>query len=50
VLLHKTLPDDALKYEYFVCGPKVMSNLVQQELHELHIPFVQIHFELFDMV
>lgn len=49
-LLHKTLPEDVLKYEYFLCGPKVMSNSVQQELHELHVPFVQIHFELFDMV
>ena len=49
-LLHKTLPKDALKYEYFLCGPKAMSNSVQQELHKLHVPFVQIHFELFDMV
>lgn len=49
-LLHKTLTKDALKYEYFLCGPKAMSNLVQKELHKLHVPFVQIHFELFDMV
>ena len=49
-LLHKTLLDAALKYEYFLCGPKAMSNSVQKELHKLHVPFVQIHFELFDMV
>ncbi len=49
-LLHKTLSQDALKYEYFLCGPKAMSNAVQQELHELHVPYTQIHFELFDMV
>jgi len=49
-LLQKTLSTDSLKYEYFLCGPKVMSNVVQKALHELQVPYSRIHFELFDMV
>lgn len=49
-LLQKVLPDNARKYEYFLCGPKPMSDMVQQKLHDLKVPLVKIHFELFDMV
>ena len=49
-LLSKVLCDDALTYEYFLCGPKRMSNMVQKGLHDLEVPMGQIHFELFDMV
>ena len=49
-LLQKVFPDNAQKYEYFLCGPKPMSDAVQQGLHTLHVPLGQIHFELFDMV
>ena len=49
-LLQKVLDKDIQKYEYFLCGPKPMSNVVQQGLHELQVPVSQIHFELFDMV
>lgn len=49
-LLHKTLPKHMQKFEYFLCGPKPMSDTVQQELHALQVPLGQIHFELFDMV
>jgi predicted ferric reductase len=49
-LLQKVLPGDAQKYEYFLCGPRPMSDAVQQGLHDLQVPLGQIHFELFDMV
>lgn len=49
-LLHKLLPDDVQNYEYFLCGPRTMSETVQQGLHDLKVPLGHIHFELFDMV
>ena len=49
-LLEKVLPDDAQEYEYFLCGPRAMSDTVQKGLRTLHIPLSRIHFELFDMV
>jgi predicted ferric reductase len=49
-LLLKRLPHNAPKYEYFLCGPKPMSDTVQQGLHAMHVPLSQLHFELFDMV
>ncbi len=49
-LLHKTLPDETQNYEYFLCGPKPMSETVQQGLRDLNVPLSKIHFELFDMV
>ncbi|MBN4063620.1 ferric reductase-like transmembrane domain-containing protein [Cardiobacterium sp. AH-315-I02] len=49
-LLKKVLPEAARKYEYFLCGPKPMSDAVQQGLYALRVPLRQIHFELFDMV
>ena len=49
-LLRRTLPDDLQQYEYFLCGPKAMSEKVQQGLHDMKVPLARIHFELFDMV
>ena len=49
-LLQKILPNNAPEYEYFLCGPKRMSDAVQLELHMLHVPLGKVHFELFDMV
>lgn len=49
-LLQKILPADAQRYEYFLCGPKPMSDAVQRGLHTLRVPLGQIHLELFDMV
>lgn len=49
-LLQKVLPDGAQQYEYFLCGPKPMSECVQQELRDLKVPLARTHFELFDMV
>ena len=49
-LLEKTLPGDAQKFEYFLCGPRPMSDAVQRGLHALGVPLGRIHFELFDLV
>lgn len=49
-LLHKVLPPATRNYEYFLCGPTGMSEVVQAELHAMQIPLVRIHYELFDMV
>ena len=49
-LLKKVLPGDAREYEYFLCGPKPMSDAVQLGLHTLQVPLGKIHFEFFDMV
>lgn len=53
-LLKKVLPDfhndGSNNYEYFLCGPKPMSDAVQQGLHTLHVPMSKIHVEFFDMV
>lgn len=56
-LLQKILPGsddngdgDGKNYEYFLCGPKPMSDAVQQGLHTLHVPLGKIHVEFFDMV
>jgi predicted ferric reductase len=49
-LLQKVLPSDTQKYEHFLCGPKPMSDAVQQGLHALGVPLRQVHSELFDLV
>lgn len=49
-LLRKVLPDAAREYEYFLCGPKPMSDALQQGLHDLRVPLARVHSELFDLV
>ena len=49
-LLDKVLPDEKQTFEYFLCGPKPMSDVVQQELRKQKIAMSKIHFEIFDMV
>jgi predicted ferric reductase len=49
-LLRRYLPEYHSTLEYFICGPKPMSNAVQKALHAMGVPRGQIHFELFDMV
>ncbi|NOR55835.1 MAG: oxidoreductase [Sulfurovum sp.] len=49
-LFQKILPEDFLEFEYFICGPKPMSNAAQKELYGLRVPLSKVHFELFDMV
>lgn len=49
-VLRAAIPDDALGSEFFVCGPKPMSDSVQHSLRERHVPLQRIHCELFEMV
>ena len=49
-LLRKYLPATTQDLEYFLCGPKAMSDSVQQSLAAMQIRRSRIHFELFDMV
>lgn len=49
-LLRKVLPPHHHELQYFLCGPRLMSETVQQALRKLSVPRAQVHFELFDMV
>lgn len=49
-LLERRLPANRRDCEYFLCGPKPMTDAVQQALRTLGVPLAQVHFELFDMV
>ncbi|UCG79355.1 MAG: ferric reductase-like transmembrane domain-containing protein [Nitrospirota bacterium] len=49
-LIGRHLPDDYRKRDYFVCGPVPMIRIVEKALNELHVPFWQVHSELFDLV
>ncbi|MCF6339391.1 MAG: ferric reductase-like transmembrane domain-containing protein [Sulfurimonas sp.] len=49
-LFQRILPENFTKLEYFICGPKPVSDIAQKELYGLKVPLSKIHFELFDMV
>ncbi len=49
-LLQKILQPETRRFEYFLCGPKAMSETVQAELHAMQVPLAHIHYEMFDMV
>lgn len=49
-LFQKILPKNFTKLEYFICGPKQVSDASQKELYEMKVPLSKVHFELFDMV
>jgi len=49
-MLAKHLPEDRLHREYFLCGPVVMMNAVDNSLRQLGIPIENTHSEPFDLV
>ncbi|MCK4875741.1 MAG: ferric reductase-like transmembrane domain-containing protein [Sulfurimonas sp.] len=49
-LFQRILPDNFRECEYFICGPKPVSDAAQEELHAMKVSLSKIHFELFDMV
>ena len=49
-LLEKNLPENRQQLEYFLCGPKPMTQCTEAALHALRIPLRQVHSELFDLV
>lgn len=47
-VIKKYLGDDLTKYDFFICGPPVMINLVDKALRESgHVSKKSIHYELF---
>jgi len=49
-MLERLLPDNRQQLEYFLCGPKPMTQAVEHALHALGIRMGRVHTELFDMV
>jgi predicted ferric reductase len=49
-LLDRHLPPERHGLEYFICGPRPMTDAAQQALRELGVPLGRVHFELFEMV
>jgi predicted ferric reductase len=49
-LLERRLPPERRTLEYFLCGPKPMTDGVQRALRAQGVPLARQHFELFDMV
>jgi predicted ferric reductase len=49
-LLDRTLPGNRHEIDYFLCGPKPMTQCVEDALHALKVPLGRVHSELFDLV
>jgi predicted ferric reductase len=49
-LLKRHLPAARRQYEYFLCGPRPMTDVLEHALHAFGIPLARIHTELFGMV
>jgi predicted ferric reductase len=49
-LLLRHLAEQHRAVEYFTCGPKPMTDIVQRALRSLGVPRRRVHFELFEMV
>jgi predicted ferric reductase len=43
-------PEQRLAYEYFICGPQLMMDAVEQALSRLGVPMGRYHSERFDLV
>jgi predicted ferric reductase len=49
-LLRRHLPKQFLHFQYFICGPPALMDILEVELPSLGIPADRIHAERFDMV
>jgi predicted ferric reductase len=49
-LLARHLPKEKIRRAYFVCGPTVMMDAVEQSLASLGVPRADIHSERFDLI
>lgn len=49
-LLARRLPPERRLSEYFLCGPRPMTDAAQRALRALGVPLRRVHFELFEMV
>lgn len=48
-LLRQVLPQDYRRLQYFLCGPKPVSEGAQRWLRAMGVPLARVHFELFDL-
>jgi len=49
-VMDRHLPNDIENYAYFICGPRPLLDLVEQDLRARGVPAASIHTERFDMV
>jgi len=49
-LLRRHLPKNFVHFQFFVCGPPVLMDLMEAELPSLGVPVDRLHAERFDMV
>jgi predicted ferric reductase len=49
-VLAKHLPQEKIRRAYFVCGPTVMMDAVEQSLERLGVPTADIHSERFNLI
>jgi predicted ferric reductase len=49
-MLCRHLPKQFRRFQYFVCGPPALMNLMERLLPEIGVPWRQIHTERFEMV
>ncbi len=49
-LLARHLPDVPEQYQYYLCGPTVMTTIVEKTLQRQGVPLHRIHSELFNLV
>jgi predicted ferric reductase len=49
-VIERHMPADRRGPVYFVCGPEAMTQAMERFLHDLGVPGVRVHSELFDLV
>ena len=49
-LLARYLPDAPERYQYYLCGPAVLTTIVEKTLQRQGVPLCRIHSELFNLV
>ncbi len=49
-LIVRYLPDVPKQYQYYLCGPEIMTSIVEKALQRQGVPLYQIHSELFNLV
>lgn len=49
-LIERVVPADHAGFEFFICGPRPVSDIVQRRLRGIGVAGARVHFELFDMV
>jgi predicted ferric reductase len=47
-LFKRHLPPGYAEHEYFICGPNVMMDVIEQTLAELHVPISRYHCERYN--